>query len=116
MLSFEPEKANICAPPAIFATNVLTLVVAPGNPLKISGLDATLEGKKLVVCAVGVPCGNALATLAKNLGVTPKPVSQEQSVTDVLGKVTSGEADAGVAGDAALMDGFLAGAANGIVR
>lgn len=82
--------------PTIFATNVLTLVVAPGNPRKITGLDASLDGTKLVICAVGVPCGNATVALAKDLGVTLKPVSEEQKVTDVLGKVSSGEADAGV--------------------
>jgi len=82
--------------PRVFATNVLTLVVPAGNPARITGLDASLAGKKLVICAVGVPCGNATETLAKNLGATLKPVSTEQKVTDVLGKVTSGEADAGI--------------------
>ena len=86
------DAALTAGKPTLFATNVLTLVVAPGNPATITGLDASLDGKKLVVCAVGVPCGNALATLEKNLGVSPKPVSREQTVTDVLGKVTSGEA------------------------
>lgn len=80
----------------IFARNVLTLVTAPGNPAKITGLDDSLTGKKLVVCAPEVPCGNATNTLAGKLGVTLKPVSQESKVTDVLGKVTSGEADAGI--------------------
>lgn len=82
--------------PAVFAGNVLTLVTAPGNPEHITGLNASLTGKKLVVCAPQVPCGNATRKLADRLHATLKPVSQEQSVTDVLGKVTSGEADAGV--------------------
>lgn len=82
--------------PTLFASNVLTLAVAPGNPKHITGLDASLAGKKLVVCASGVPCGNALDTLVRRRGVAIAPVSREQSVTDVLGKVTSGEADAGV--------------------
>lgn len=80
----------------IFATNVLSLVVAPGNPEGITGLDDTLDGQKLVVCAPEVPCGNATTQLATKLGVTLEPVSQESKVTDVLGKVTSGEADAGI--------------------
>lgn len=90
------DAGLVVGTPAIFATNVLTLVVAPGNPEGTTGLDSSLEGHKLVVCAVGVPCGNATETLTRNLGVTLTPVSQEQKVTDVLGKVTSGEADAGV--------------------
>lgn len=83
-------------PGTVFATNALALVVPAGNPGKITGLDASLDGKKLVVCAVGVPCGNATAALAQDVGIELKPVSQEQKVTDVLGKVTSGEADAGI--------------------
>ena len=82
--------------PRIFATNVLTLVVPAGNPARITGLDASLAGKKLVICAAAVPCGAATQRLAQNLGVTLQPVSTEQKVTDVLGKVTSGEADAGI--------------------
>ena len=43
--------------PTQFASNVLVLVTPAGNPAKVTGLDASLDGKKLVVCAVGVPCG-----------------------------------------------------------
>lgn len=82
--------------PETIATNRLALVVRPGNPQRITGLDASLAGSKLVTCAPGVPCGNALQTLQDEQGLELRPVSQEHSVTDVLGKVTSGEADAGV--------------------
>ena len=79
-----------------FASNTLELIVPKGNPAKITGLDASLDGKKLVVCAEGVPCGNATKELQEKLGVTLKPASEEQKVTDVRGKVESGEADAGL--------------------
>ena len=79
-----------------FATNVLTLIVPKGNPKKITGLDSSLEGANLVICAPEVPCGEATKKLAEAQGVTLKPVSEEQKVTDVRGKVESGEADAGI--------------------
>ena len=79
-----------------FATNVLTLIVPKGNPKKITGLDSSLEGANLVICAPEVPCGEATKKLAEAQGITLNPVSEEQKVTDVRGKVESGEADAGI--------------------
>ncbi|OMG08738.1 molybdate ABC transporter substrate-binding protein [Actinomyces naeslundii] len=79
-----------------FATNVLTLIVPKGNPKKITGLDSSLDGANLVICAPEVPCGEATQKLASALGVTLNPASEEQKVTDVRGKVESGEADAGI--------------------
>lgn len=43
-----------------------------------------------------MPCGTATRKVEKMAGVELKPVSEETSVTDVLNKVTSGQADAGV--------------------
>ena len=79
-----------------FATNVLTLIVPKGNPKKITGLDSSLEGANLVICAPEVPCGEATKKLAEAQGITLNPASEEQKVTDVRGKVESGEADAGI--------------------
>lgn len=90
------RDAKLVETPNPFASNVLTLIVPKGNPGKITGLDASLDAKKLVVCAQGVPCGNATKQLAEKLGVTLNPVSEEQKVTDVRSKVESGEADAGL--------------------
>ena len=90
------SDAKLVDAPKPFASNVLTLIVPKGNPGKITGLDSSLDGKKLVVCAQGVPCGNATKQLADKLGVTLNPVSEEQKVTDVRAKVESGEADAGL--------------------
>lgn len=85
----------------VFATNALTIAVRPGNPTGITGLaDLAKPGVKLVLCAPQVPCGAAAQTAAKaagnGSGVTLSPVSEESNVTDVLGKVISGEADAGL--------------------
>ena len=83
--------------PQNFASNTLEIVTPPGNPAHIESLsDLTSRGTKVVVCAPEVPCGAAAARVEKAAGLTIKPVSEEQSVTDVLGKVISGEADAGL--------------------
>ncbi len=80
-----------------FATNVLTLIVPAGNPAGVTGInDGSLDKADLVVCAPEVPCGEATQKLAAELGVTLNPVSEEQKVTDVRGKVESGEAQAGI--------------------
>jgi molybdate transport system substrate-binding protein len=94
------DKANtaglLSGTPTPFTTNVLILITPKGNPAGITGLDQSLTGKKLVICADGVPCGSATKKLAAALGVTLKPVSEETKVTDVRTKVESGQADAGI--------------------
>lgn len=90
------EAGVMAGTPEVFTSNVLTLIVPTGNPGQITGLDDSLEGKKLVVCADGVPCGSATIKLAGLLGVTLNPVSEETKVTDVRAKVETGQADAGV--------------------
>jgi molybdate transport system substrate-binding protein len=83
--------------PQDFATNTLQIAVAPDNPLGIASLaDVTGKDVKLVICAPEVPCGAAAQKAADAAGIELTPVSEEQSVTDVLGKVTAGEADAGL--------------------
>ncbi|WP_166906237.1 molybdate ABC transporter substrate-binding protein [Mycobacterium sp. DL440] len=83
--------------PVNFATNTLTIAVTPGNPKGIKAFaDLAKPGTSVVVCAPPVPCGGATEKVEKATGVTLSPVSEETSVTDVLGKVTSGQADAGL--------------------
>lgn len=83
--------------PAIFATNQLMIAVPPDNPAGITGFaDLAQEGLALVVCAPEVPCGAATEKVEQATGITVSPVSEEQSVTDVLAKVQAGEADAGL--------------------
>jgi molybdate transport system substrate-binding protein len=83
--------------PEEFATNILEIAVPPDNPAGVRGLpDLAKDGVKVVVCAPEVPCGAAAQRVEQDAGVTLHPVSEEQAVTDVLGKVTSGEADAGL--------------------
>lgn len=83
--------------PVVFATNRLEIAVPAGNPADVGSLqDLARPATTLVVCAPEVPCGAAAVQVAEEAGVTLSPVSEEQSVTDVLGKVSSGEADAGL--------------------
>lgn len=83
--------------PVDFATNVLTIAVAPGNPEGIATFgDLARPGLDVVTCAPQVPCGAATETVEQATGVRLAPVSEESSVTDVLGKLTSGQADAGL--------------------
>ena len=90
------DEGLVAGEPVLFATNVLTLITPPGNPAGITGFDESLDGTRLVICADGVPCGNATRALAESAGLELQPVSEESKVTDVRGKVTSGEADAGI--------------------
>lgn len=88
---------DLATDPQDFAANTLEIATPPGNPAKITGFrDLAKAGTKVVVCAAEVPCGNATAQMEKETGVDIEPVSEEQSVSDVLAKVTSGDADAGL--------------------
>ncbi|WP_062299199.1 molybdate ABC transporter substrate-binding protein [Demequina maris] len=88
---------EVAGEPVVFATNTLTIAVPEGNPAGVTGLGSLADDAVVtVVCAPQVPCGAATATLAAHAGVDIAAVSEELSVTDVLGKVASGQADAGV--------------------
>lgn len=83
--------------PAIFASNTLEIAVPPDNPAQVASFqDLTKTGVKVVVCAPAVPCGSATEKVETATGFTLTPVSEESSVTDVLNKVQTGEADAGL--------------------
>jgi molybdate transport system substrate-binding protein len=83
--------------PRDFASNTLEIAVPPGNPAGIESFQDLAGGDvRLVVCAPEVPCGAAAEKAQDLAGIDLAPVSEEQSVTDVLGKVVTGEADAGL--------------------
>jgi molybdate transport system substrate-binding protein len=91
------QAGLLAGDPVNFASNTLTIAVAPGNPKKIASFkDLTQQGLNVVVCAPQVPCGSATRKVEQATGVKLNPVSEESSVTDVLNKVTTGEADAGI--------------------
>lgn len=89
----------------LFAANTLVGIVPTDNPASVATLeDANAAGVNLVICAPQVPCGALSQSVAEAAGRTLNAVSEEQQVSDVLGKVRSGQADAGLvyATDAAL--------------
>jgi molybdate transport system substrate-binding protein len=91
------DAGLVAGDPVNFATNTLTIVTPPGNPKKIASFaDLAKAGTQVVVCAPQVPCGSATQKVEQSTGVTLTPVSEESAVTDVLGKITSGQADAGL--------------------
>ena len=88
-------EAGNAKDPKVVATNSMVMVVPADNPAGITGVDDTLKNANVVLCDSQVPCGDISQTLMKENNIELNPVSLEQSVSDVLGKVTSGEADAG---------------------
>ena len=96
-MSRAAEDELLAETPQVFAANTLALATPAGNPAGITGLeDLEREDVISVLCAPQVPCGALSRELTAAAGVEPVPASQENSVTDVLGKVRSAEADAGL--------------------
>ena len=91
-------KAGLLAGnPTNFASNTLVIVTAPGNPRKVASFaDLAKPGLGVVICQKPVPCGSATQRIEDKTRVRLNPVSEELSVTDVLNKVTTGQADAGL--------------------
>lgn len=83
--------------PTVFARNSLTIVVEPGNPEAIDGLD-DLEDPDLIIvtCDPEVPIGAYAAEVFANAGLAVEADSFEEDVKAVLNKVVLGEADAGI--------------------
>ena len=83
--------------PAVFATNILEIIVAKGNPKAITGVSSLASPNlKVVLCAAAVPCGKYADQALAKANVKVTPVSLEANVKAVVTKVTSGEADAGI--------------------
>jgi molybdate transport system substrate-binding protein len=91
------DAGLVAAPPRVFATNALQIATAPGNPAGIASFaDLARPGLAVVVCAPQVPCGAAVERIERATGVTLRPVSEEPDVKSTLGKVVTGNADAGL--------------------
>jgi molybdate transport system substrate-binding protein len=91
------DAGKVTGTPEPFVTNVLTIVVPPGNPKNIhSFADLAKPGVTEVVCAPQVPCGAATTKIEKTTKIELSPASEEQDVLSVLSKVEAKVADAGL--------------------
>ena len=87
----------LAATPTNFASNTLVIVTSQGNPKSVGSFaDLAKPGLSVVICQKPVPCGSATRRVEDSTKVRLNPVSEELNVTDVLNKVTSGQADAGL--------------------
>lgn len=76
-----------------FAENSIVIAVERGNPRGITDASS-LSRLKFAACALEVPCGASSAPLLKRFRLTP--VTWENDVKAVAGKVAFGEVDAGL--------------------
>lgn len=83
------------ATPEVLATNVMVMVVPKGNPAGIQSVEDLARSHHFVLCDPQVPCGDISSQIIDDKHLDVHPSSQERQVADVLGKVASGEADAG---------------------
>jgi molybdate transport system substrate-binding protein len=91
------DAGQVAGEPTPFATNVLQIATPPGNPKGVATFaDLARPDVTVVVCAPQVPCGSATEKIERATGVTLSPVSEEPDVRSVLGKVSTGNADAGL--------------------
>ena len=89
---------QVTADPIDFASNVLTIVVKPGNPKNVKSLADLANLNVVALCAPTVPCGKYAAQAFSNLGVTipPEKTTLGADVKATLAAVATGDADAGV--------------------
>jgi molybdate transport system substrate-binding protein len=81
----------------VFASNRLAILVAHGNPKKITGIaDLAKPGLVVSLCGPAVPAGKYAREIFAKAGVAVPESSQELDVKAVVTRVSLGEADAGI--------------------
>lgn len=97
--SMDQAKSSglLAGPITTFARNRLEIVVAAGNPHHISSLaDLAASGLTIVLPDTSTPVGVYAMQSLTRAGVTVKPASLEEGSPDVVEKVATGNADAGI--------------------
>ena len=90
-------NAGLTSIPLLIAKNTMAIAMPTGNPARITSLrDLAKPGVLVGVCDTSVPCGTAARDLLKLNNVTVTPVTRELDVRSLLGKVVSGDLDAGI--------------------
>jgi molybdate transport system substrate-binding protein len=89
-------SGNVVKSPKVFATNLMQLVVKPGNPLRISSVADLQKASVISLCAKNAPCGVYAATVLSRYGVAipESKISRGIDASATLNAVSTGDADA----------------------
>lgn len=80
-----------------FAKNQLSILTARDNPRAITSLrDLMRQDLTIVLCDLSQPCGRYAAELFANAGLDVKASSRESSISGIISRLRTGEADAGI--------------------
>jgi molybdate transport system substrate-binding protein len=91
-------SGQVTTEPVDFVSNLLTIVVKPGNPKNVTSIADLPNLDVVALCAPQVPCGRYAAQAFSQDGVTipTDKVTLGQDVKATLDAVADGDADAGV--------------------
>jgi molybdate transport system substrate-binding protein len=89
---------QVTAEPTVFASNLLAIVVKPGNPNKVKSLADLAKLDVVSLCGETVPCGKYADQILTGAGVTidPAKITRGADVKATLAAVTTGDADAAI--------------------
>ena len=89
---------QVTAEPTVFASNLLTIVVKPGNPKNVKSIADLANLDVVSLCGETVPCGKYADQILSGAGVTidPSKITRGADVKTTLAAVTTGDADAAI--------------------